>query len=363
MDPVVLFFLAVPVAFAVVALKKDARPSPRPLSRGEELRSQGFKREGEQWVKRVDQIELVLTVTPERGQLGDQVEVVAQLLSPIATELEVTPTDGRIPSDAEVGYDFDLRFRVKSPRADRAAKLLRSGTAQEMVAADVVGLNVSLDQEHVRVVGRWITNFPQVNGVQRAALGIARRLIAGELRLPELIPWPEVSRTWARVASELGASFDDEARLLTLESPSGVLRAHVRTEREERWFAELGADLGRPLPVELTLSDEGARSLWQRWTEKELEIDDAAFDAAFFIVCPDADAARALLGGDDLRRTLVELERRTGTLVVTRTRIEARFDGAAVVDGERLAVTLRATLSALEALADATAPRGETAYR
>jgi hypothetical protein len=160
----------------------------------------------------------------------------------------------------------------------------------------------------------------------------------------------------------VGARFDRDSRVLVRPTPFGTLQAHARSELEERWFATLTLALERPLSASFVIADEGARSLWNRWTERDLEIGEKEFDAVFHIVSDEPDKLRALIDRD-VRDTLLDLQRATGTIMINETRIEAKLEAARVTELEPLTRALEALLTAGEVLDRLARPSAHGAYR
>jgi hypothetical protein len=323
----------------------------------------GLTRRGERFVRSLeDQLELELGGVPETGQLGERITAHLRLLQPVATELRVVPHPGHGPASVSVSFDFDQRFRVSSPRPERAARLLREALGRKLVEADALGFSVELGSDQIKLVGRWITKIAEVKTLASSAVLLGRALIAAEAALPRLLPWGPIARSWRAAAERLDAQFDPESRSVAKQAGPYRLWMHAGTQREEQWFAELEVQLERPLPVRFELSNESARTLWQRLTVRDIELGDRAFDDAFFISSDQPDAVRSLLD-DETRKALVDLERRTGTLQVTPSAIRGRFEGAAVLDLERLVRIGEAALAAADALVLASRTGGSSAYR
>jgi hypothetical protein len=308
------------------------------------------------------ELELELTGASEGRLAGERIIVTARLLRPIATAFEIRTRRAGSRTDVDVSTDFDQRFSVKTYRDERVLRLLKTRLAFELVMADAAGFSVDLDRERVSVTGRWVTQIGEVTKIADTATRLAKALLAAERAQPELVPWAEVVRAWDGASERVGARFDREARVLVIESPFGSLRARPSTEREERWFGELSLRLEPALPVAFSLSDERGRSLWQRFTDREVLLGDRELDRAFVVETEDPEALLGLLG-PDLKRALLELERRTGTLSVSARGFEARFDGASVTNEAALGEVLAAALGAAEALARAGVARARGAYR
>jgi len=366
MEP--LFFALAAVPFVLTALvmrasRVDESNVVVPNVWMHVARENGFvERDDGSWVLRLDDdLEVQLTGRPERRE-GGHVQAVVPLFPKLSTELHVTAQKGSLSSDARVSGDFDARFRVKSPRPQRAARVLRRGTAARLVAADGAGWHATLSHEQVKVVGRWLNQRWQVRALCQQAVLIARGLVADEAALPELVPWPAIRRAWGRAAEAIGASLDDEARVIELSAPFGALSVHARTEREERWFAEIAIVFDRPLDVELELVSVEARSLWDKLSKRDLEIGDTDFDERFFVTGADVERVRALLD-PELRAALTELERLTGTVMFTAARIDARCEGNAAVDASALERRLRAAARVAELILERARKRRGDAYR
>lgn len=365
MDPVLLALAAVPFVFTALLLRTSYRSAPHAAAAEVEAwkrvaLADDFERSDVAWVRRLnDGLEIELSGRPEKLD-GDRVQARVLLTRPLSTELHVTPNDGSLPTDARVSRDFAARYRLKSPRPQRAERLLRRGGAWDMVNAHTAGWSVSADHREVRVVGRWITEEAQVRSLMAFATRIARRMLAADKALPELLPWPDVKQAWAHLAERLGARFDAEARSMELVLPSGVLTVRARTEREEHWFADATLALDRRIEDDFEVTSAGARSLWDKLSKRDLEVGDAEFDERFFVTSSEPDAGRGLLDAE-LRRALLELERLSSAVLLAPDRIEIVCEGGVV--GDAFEAVLDATMRAAEAIAaHGRAGRGD-AYR
>ncbi len=93
-----------------------------------------------------------------------------------------------------------------------------------------------------------------------------------------------------------------------------------------------------------------------------MEIGDASFDDRFFISTGEPEAVRPLLD-QDVRTALLELQRATSSIEVSRSAIRAQIEGAAVTDPELLCQAIAAAVAAGEALVRAARPNRGGAYR
>jgi hypothetical protein len=366
MELLVPLLLMVPFLFSMLAAR-DARRREH-ASGGVQICADaatelGLTARGERFVRRhQEQLELELSGLPEGHQIGRRITARVRLMRPTATELRVGPNRGDRPTEIPIGYDFDQRFRVSSPRPERAARLLRGRLGNALVTADSLGFAVELDNTQVTVVGRWITRIDEVQSICRTGEELARQLIAAEGSLPRLLPWQKLATAWRAAAERLDARFDAEAHAIDKQTSIGRLWLHAGTLREERWFAELELQLDRPLPARFELTNEAARTLWERLTVKDIQLGDPAFDQTFFIATDQPQAVRELLDAE-ARGALVELERRAGTISIGTHAIRGRLEGAAVIDPALLAGVAESAIAAAEALVRAASPGGRGAYR
>ena len=366
MEPLFLLLTAVPFVFtALVVRSSNARVSSVVERNAWKLvaREDGFvERPDGSWVLRVDDdFEIQLSGRRERTD-GDFVQAVVPIVPKLPTELRVTPQRGSVSSDARVSFDFDRRFRLESPRPQRAARVLRRGTAARLVAADASGWIPSLSQDEVRVAGRWLNQRRQTRALRDWAVTIARGLVADEAALPELVPWNAVRRAWRRAAEGVGAHLDEEARMIELTAPFGVLAVHARTEREEHWFGEIAIVFERPLDAAFEIASDSARSIWDRLWTRDLELGDAEFDKRFFVTASEPERVRDVLD-PELRGALVELERDTGPVLFTAERIDARIEDAAALDPSTLERGLRLAIRVADLVLERARAKRAGAYR
>jgi hypothetical protein len=194
--------------------------------------------------------------------------------------------------------------------------------------------------------------------IERAAR-LAEGLVLERAKLPQSAFEREVEAAFVPAARRLGGHFDRQNLALRVDDDLAALDAWVEHAQGARWRTRFELVLERRIAPQLKLADSRHESLWTRWTGPDVQIGDAAFDAAFILRGEREDLVRSVLT-PEVKAALLALRERIEQLRIEDGRISGRVERA-LTDPRELEATARALFAA--SVAFALTRRAGWAYR
>jgi len=314
--------------------------------------------------------DLLVRLTDEPIAHGYQIRCELALTPALGLGLAVRPRAGllRVTDEPEpnLGWEFHDYYVMDAFDRRRAVDLLKGEPSRELTALTRFGrveltdtvllLRIRvIDSNHVEKRGAT-----EIAGLVRRAHALASSLRARRAMLRPCETEQYHLRVLQRAAVELGGRVDSAARRLCAERPSGTLRVWIERVSGAQWSTHLTLELARPAAAAFRLTDEAERSTWDRWTDPDIQLEDAEFDRAFVVRSDEPAATRQCLV-PTARAALLDLRKRVRHLIVDDTHIAVSVDEAL-----RDVVVIATLTSALEraaaALSSPDRPRA-SAYR
>jgi hypothetical protein len=374
-----LFFLAIPTALGVVlwlaARKGNMAPlEPNPprerpkkvYAWGDQVLLAAAERHG---LKHsldiakglVGDLRIVLEASPHaaapRNELSFPGE--ARFRRPLGLELELVGLRALQAGErVEISEELDMTFRVKALHPDQAKKLLAGDVGEALLYAARKGWAPRLDDRGLsfEVPGR--ASEETLAEAFAWLVDTARAILSARAVLPRPELEQRVLEAFAREADVRGGRVDQSSGELQLSLDAGEIRAFAQHSRDEGWRTTLSVELRHPIGAELHLGLEAERSAIQRWRKKDVQVGDAAFDAALVIAGESDEAVRELLGAS-ARKALLALVSGVHHFELEPTELTSARNEA-VHDAKALHEWVDATLAVVDALTPQTQ---RSAYR
>jgi len=244
-----------------------------------------------------------------------------------------------------LGWQFHDSLQVESWDRDQGIELLRPMVSTLLRLRQRYGIWV--DDRSLLLRAAPGATAAELVELAREADALAGSLVARRALIPSSVRERRTRKLLDQLAERLGG--EREGAAVETETDTGHLELRFEHAPPGTGCLELALDLDPPLPVTLSLMDEASRSKWDRWRHPDIQLSDAEFDRRFIVRGEPEEEVRAVLT-QPVRRALLDLQRRSRQLVVTRDAITCTLHGdepatATVVDVVRALDACAAALS------------------
>jgi hypothetical protein len=250
-------------------------------------------------------------------------EVEALFGADLGMGLSVKPTFRAQDEPApNLGWQFHDTLHVESWARDQAIELLRPLVSTLLRLRE--RYDVLADDQSLRLRARADATAAELVELAGEADALAGSLVARRALIPSSFRERRARSLLDRLAERLGGERAGAA--VETETDAGHLELRFEHAPPGMGCLELALDFDPPLPVTLSLTEEAARSNWDRLRHPDIQLSDAEFDRTFIVRGEPEGEVRAILT-EPARRALLELQRRARELAVSRDAITCTLHG------------------------------------